>query len=327
MKISILMPTYNGAKYLKQTLESLLHQDFYELIICDDSSTDNTSEIVKKFNDDRIKFFSHDDNIGYPGNLNRCLEKASGEIIFLMGQDDILSENALQKIERAFVDPRIGAVTRPYFWFEKDISRPVRDKRGLNSGKDEIVSIDDSKEKVIRVFDSLDQLSGLAYRREFMDKKFHLDIFPCHIYPFASIFFHHPIVFLCDYTVAVRIESSQSRSLSSIYDKSPLLSWVEMINDIYSGKENIRKYLIHDFVATNYIGLVQIRNFAECKYAWREIWYLLKFRWQNVYSGKFWFFSVGILILPRFVLKKLVDWYKININSKILTKIEFKYRT
>ena len=74
---------------------------------------------------------------------------------------------------------------------------------------------------------TLDQLSGLAYRVKFMDIPFHPDCFPCHIYPFASIFKKHPVVFLKDYNVAVRIATSQTRFISSIYEKSPMQSWLD----------------------------------------------------------------------------------------------------
>lgn len=320
------MPTYNGAQYLKQTLESLLsqnHSDF-EIIICDDNSTDNTLEIVKSFNDVRIKIFAFDKNIGYPGNLNRCLEKASGEIIFLMGQDDVLLSNGIfKKVMELFEEhPDVGALTRPYYWFDKEVNTPVRIKTGLDLDNDKIVNITDDYKKIIRVFDSLDQLSGLALRRKFISRNFHPDIFPSHIYPWAEIFKNHPIMFLKDYTVAVRIASSQSRNLSSVYNKSPLQSWVEMFTSVFSEDkfENLRQWMIKNFVAKNYIGLVQIKNYAaNQKYLWREIWLLVKYRPQNLYNLKFWFFSLGCLLTPRKILRSLVDWYKNRINSKLIS--------
>jgi hypothetical protein len=246
-----------------------------------------------------------------------------------MGQDDIMANNALKNTIKAFkISKDIGAITRPYFWFDKNINTPVRAKHQLNFKKDVIVRITDNPQKVIRVFETLDQLSGLAYRRKFIESPFHSDIFPCHIYPFADIFKKHPIVFLKDYNIAVRINSSQTRSLSSIYNKSPLLSWVEMIQTIYSSKKHqkIQKYLINDFITKNYIGLIQLRNYAKYKYLLREIWYLIKFNWKNLFSLQFWFFSFGCIITPTSILIPLVDWYKNKIYSQKLTKIKFKYK-
>ena len=329
--IDILIPTYNGALYINETLKSILSQGYkdYKIIICDDASKDNTLKVVGQIRDDRIVIFENKINLGYSKNLERTRKHATAKFIYLMGQDDIMASDTLKNTLHAFnLSKDIGAVTRPYFWFDKNINIPVRAKNQLNPSKDTIVKITDNSQKVIRVFETLDQLSGLAYRRQFMDIPFHPDVFPCHIYPFASIFKKHPIVFLKDYSIAVRIISSQTRSLSSIYTKSPLLSWVEMVKSIYSEKKYlpIQKYLIKNFITRNYVGLVQIKNYARYQYLIREISYLLKFNWHNIYNLYFWFFSLGCLVTPTYILIPLVDWYKNKIYSKTLTQIKFNYK-
>lgn len=329
-KLDILIPTYNGGKYIIPTLKSILSQNFvdFNIIICDDASTDNTIKVIKTIKDKRIKIFSHKLNVGYSKNLERCRQKSTAEFIYLMGQDDILGENALLNTVNAFIKfPQVGAVTRPYFWFDKDIGKPVRAKNQLNPQKNQIVKITDDSRKVIRVFETLDQLSGLAFRKKFMDLPFHEDIFPCHIYPFASIFKKHPIIFLNDYNIAVRIASSQTRSLSSIYNKSPMQSWVEMFENIFSETKfkNIKNICIRNFVAKNYVGLVQIKNYSYFKYLLREIFYLIKYRPINLFNPIFWFFSIGTVIAPPSILIPLVDWYKNTLYSQAIKHIKFKY--
>ena len=324
------MPAYNGANVISETIRSILSQSFknYELIIVDDCSKDNTEEIIKGFKDKRIRFFKNKKNLGYSGNLEKCRKKATGEIIYLMGQDDILGKGALLNTYRVFKkDKNIGAATRPYFWFDKDICIPVRAKKQLNPKKDEIVTISDKPQKIIRVFETLDQLSGLALRRKYVDLSFHPDIFPCHVYPFASIFKKHPIVFLKDYNIAVRIGSSQTRKISSIYNKSPIQSWVDMFNNVFYEKkfENLRGYMIKNFVAKNYVGLVQIKNYAKFRYLLREIYMLLKYRLENIFNLQFWFFSIGCIIAPPFILIPMVDWYKNQLNSKRFRNIKLEH--
>lgn len=329
-KFSILIPTYNGAEVIRDTLRSLLSQSFqsFEIIIQDDASQDKTVEVIRAFNDPRIKIYINNENLGYSRNLESLSKKATGDIIYLMGQDDILGENALIDTYNAFkISDDIGAVARPYFWFDEKIEKPVRATRQLNSEKNEIVKITDSFERLVLTIDVAGQLSGLAMRRKFMDTPFHEDIFPCHVYPFIAILKKHPIVFLKDYNLAVRIRSSQCRSVSSIYEKSPIKSWVDFANNIFFEKkhERFREYFIKNYVAKNYVGLVQIRNYARYRYLWREIGMLLKYRWQNIYNPIFWFFSLGCAITPPFILISLVDWYKNKINSKRLDWIKFKY--
>ena len=337
LKFSICMPAYNGGEVIEETVKSILSQSFknYEFIIMDDNSTDNTAEVLKSFKDSRIKYFKNKKNLGYSKNLEECRKKATGDIIYLMGQDDILAKDAILDTYEAFeISKDIGAVTRPYYWFDKDIKKPVRAKEQLNPKNDEIVRITDDKKKLITLFSTLDQLSGLALRRKYIDVPFHEDIFPCHVYPFASIFKKHPVVFLKDYNLAVRIGSSQCRSpkmykrkTSYIYDKSPIQSWVDMFNNVFyeKGFKEFREYMIENFVAVNYVGLVQIRNYTEYRYLLREIWILLKYRWQNIYNLQFWFFSLGCIVIPPRLLIPMVDWYKNKINSKRLKNIKFKY--
>lgn len=329
--IDILIPTYNGAKFITETINSILSQNYkdFRILISDDASTDNTLKIIQQIKDKRIFILKNKKNIGYSQNLERGRKHATATYIYLMGQDDIMASNTLKNTINAFkLSKDIGAVTRPYFWFDKNIKIPVRAKNQLNSKKDTIVKITDNPKKVINVFQTLDQLSGLAYRRQFMNIPFHQDIFPCHIYPFASIFKKHPIVFLKDYNIAVRIASSQTRSLSSIYNKSPLLSWIQMVKSIYSEKkyQKVQKYLIKDFITKNYVGLVQLRNYAQYKYFLREIWYLIKFNWQNIFNSAFWFFSLGCIITPSPILIPMVDLYKNKIYSKIINNIKFQYK-
>lgn len=329
--IDILIPTYNGSQYIEETIRSILSQSYkdFQILICDDASTDNTITVIQKILDPRVIIIKNKNNLGYSKNLERARQHATADFIYLMGQDDIMANNTLRHTIKAFkLSKDIGAVTRPYYWFDKDIKTPVRAKHQLNPKKDTIISITNNPKKVIRIFETLDQLSGLAYRRKFMTLPFHSDIFPCHIYPFADIFKKHPIVFLKNYNIAVRIASSQTRSLSSIYEKSPILSWIEMIKSIYPEKKYlpIQKYLIKEFITKNYIGLVQIKNYAKFKYFLREIWYLIKFNWQNLFSPSFWFFSLGCIITPTSILIPLVDWYKNKIYAKKLTNINFEYK-
>ena len=226
------------------------------------------------------------------------------------------------------MSPDIGAVTRPYRQFDESLDVTIRARFPLNPKKDEIVKITDDYKKIIEIFKSLDSLSALGFRKKFMDRPFHPDIFPCHVYPFASIFKKHPVVYLKDYVSSVSMRYSQCWHVSSIYDKSPVLSWAEMFQEIFSEKkfQNVRDYCIKNFVAVNYVGLSQIKNYSRHSfwYTLREILYLIKFRPKNLVSPIFWLFALGALLMPRFILIPMVDWYKKKVNVSLLKPITFK---
>lgn len=95
--ISVCMATYNGEKYLKEQLVSILKQigPCDEIIISDDLSKDKTIEIVKGFNDKRIKIFFNT-NKGYTNNFQNSIKNASGDLIFLADQDDVWVDDKIQ---------------------------------------------------------------------------------------------------------------------------------------------------------------------------------------------------------------------------------------
>lgn len=323
------MPIYNAGTVIIDTIESILGQSFtdFELIVADDNSTDNTPGIIKKIKDDRIKYYRYEKNVGVPINLERCLTKCSNEIIFLMCQDDILAQGNLEKVHRIFKEnENVGAITRPYYWFHKDIKKPVRAKEQFNDKRDSIISINSDLKSIVKVFQTLDQLSGLAYRQKYMERVSFSDhdIFTAHIYQFASIFKKHDVVYLKDYTIAVRIGTSQSRHVSSIYSKSPVQSWVDMFNNVFYEEkfEKVREYCIKNFVAKNFVGLIQIKNYGKIGWLFREIKLMVKYNRWNILDPRFWFFSLSTLVMPRFILIPLVDFYKENILSKFLRKVK-----
>lgn len=326
---SILLPAYKSEKIISETINSILNQTFadFELVIVDDNSPDKTVEVVRKYQkkDKRIKLFQNKANLGYSGNLEKCRQKAVGKYIYLMGNDDILSPFALEKTYNAFqLDTDVGAVTRPFYCFEnKDLNKPVR-VFGLpyDKTKDRVIDISESRELFLSVYTSVGQLSGLAMRRDWIEEPVHIDIFPAHAYPFYSVIKKHKVVHLKDWILAVRIFSSQTRSLSSIYDPSPTLTWIKMFNHIFKGKKYKKeKNWGIDFICQDCIGLIQIKNYGTLKQLFTEFWVLLKYRKKNIINPKYWFYVLGVLLIPRSLLIPMVDWFKRDIKSKKLKNI------
>ena len=104
--VSVCIPTYNGEKFIKRQLETIICQlnNEDEIIISDDGSTDNTLLIISKFNDSRIKIFHHKPkkrkcNFDLTTrNLENAVRNARGKFIFLADQDDIWAKDKVKKI-------------------------------------------------------------------------------------------------------------------------------------------------------------------------------------------------------------------------------------
>jgi glycosyltransferase involved in cell wall biosynthesis len=89
--ISVCMPTYNGARYIREQIESILPQlsPDDELVVSDDGSKDATLEVIAAFHDPRIKVVQRAEAPGCAPNTENALRQASGDIVFLADQDDV----------------------------------------------------------------------------------------------------------------------------------------------------------------------------------------------------------------------------------------------
>jgi glycosyltransferase involved in cell wall biosynthesis len=97
--VSIGIPTYNRADgFLKQAIDSALRQTYseIEIIVADNCSQDHTSDLVKGFADQRIRYFRHEHNIGPENNFNFCLDHAKGSYFLLLHDDDLIDPDFLE---------------------------------------------------------------------------------------------------------------------------------------------------------------------------------------------------------------------------------------
>ena len=102
-KVSVAMATYNGEKYIKEQIETILNNldDKDELVISDDGSSDMTIEIINKINDKRIKLLEGPRK-GLKKNFENAIKNTTGDVIFLSYQDDIWMENKVEKVLECF---------------------------------------------------------------------------------------------------------------------------------------------------------------------------------------------------------------------------------
>ena len=97
--VSIIMPSYNTAPYIRNTIQSVLEQTYqnWELIIVDDCSEDNTDDVVAAIKDDRIKYFHNDRHSGAAVSRNRALREAKGRWMAFLDSDDLWMPEKLEK--------------------------------------------------------------------------------------------------------------------------------------------------------------------------------------------------------------------------------------
>ncbi len=113
----MILPTHNGSKYLRQSIDSCLSQTYrqFELIIVNDCSTDDTEEIVKSYSDPRIRYVKNEHNLKLPKTLNRGFELAQGAYFTWTSDDNYFAENAIEKMVFALESGTSDLVCAPYY--------------------------------------------------------------------------------------------------------------------------------------------------------------------------------------------------------------------
>lgn len=134
-KVSVLMTVYNGERYLRQAVESILDQTFsdFEFIIMDDGSTDGTWNILSDYanRDQRIVLFPNKENIGLTKSLNKGLKLAQGEYIARQDADDIsLPERFEKQVELLDKQPKVILVSASYEYIDSEGSSFQQLQRG-----------------------------------------------------------------------------------------------------------------------------------------------------------------------------------------------------
>ena len=98
--VSIVLPTYNGSKYIRQSIRSCLAQSYrnFELIVVDDGSRENIAAIVAEFDDSRIRYVRHEKNKGLPETLNTGFRQATGALLTWTSDDNYYAPDAIERM-------------------------------------------------------------------------------------------------------------------------------------------------------------------------------------------------------------------------------------
>jgi len=122
IKVSIIVPVYNGQLYLHECIDSIINQSLQEIeiIVVDDGSTDDTKEILSEYckKDPRIKVITKQ-NTGYGDSLNQGMDYATGEYVGIVESDDIIPKQFYEKLYKKAIseEPHIDIVKMDYYLF------------------------------------------------------------------------------------------------------------------------------------------------------------------------------------------------------------------
>lgn len=322
---SIVIPTYNRANFLKTTIAITLQQSFkdFEIIISNNCSTDNTSEVVKAFKDKRIRYFENKKNIGADPNMKKVISYARGKYIFTMGDDDfILYDNTLAEIKKIIDEKQYGFI-RLNLIERKLIGTGIR-KNIVKLNNDKYINKQASPQKIIDFFIEVaaSHFAGLVIKNEANIAEKMID---SEVNPWIKIIFDttekYGALFLGDRYMI--ITWSQGGILNHYELKKNRLMVENYFNVIltYFPKDQredlklqyYKKFIILQPVIKLYGGIQQLIIFNK-----RLLFVEKKLR----YNMFFWMFFVIALLVPR-VVWKLVRIIQHSLNDTIKELSDF----
>ena len=167
--ISIAMATYNGANYLREQIDSILAQTIpdFELVVCDDCSSDETWDILKHYSDadKRIKVFHNESNLGFKRNFEKAMSLCSGDYIALSDQDDIWLPDHLEILLNNIGDSMLSAGNA-------ELVDGIGNKIGLKLNEMESLAVfpDDSDSRALSFFLYRNAIQGasMLIKRDFL---------------------------------------------------------------------------------------------------------------------------------------------------------------
>lgn len=284
IKISIMIPAYNSAKTIRESIDTALAQScpYKEVVVVDDGSTDDTVSIAKSY--EGVRVVANAENMGIGVNLANCfLEAKSQYVLFLCGDDIFAGPHVASDVVAIFDNQHdVGVIDRNYFQF-------------IDKHKGPVTRCDETN-----IYLSSCCPSGMAFRK-------------MKVWGSNKIFIEMPLIvtqFINEGkwkwvkmpydTVGVRIHpGGNTGTFSSYYKESPYKVYTDFLGTSF-------KY--HPL-------LIQLKNRAP-KLLWPEIKLMLKTNQDFKKDPFFWVCAITAVIVPGFILRRLSAFYRHRISRR-----------
>lgn len=321
---SIVIATYNRIPDLKFALERILKQTFedFEVIISDDSSTDETESVVKSFEDKRIKYFKNSKNLGAVENIGKVLSYPKGKYVFMHGDDDyLLYDNVLSNAYRNIKEGNYGLVRLNYLYqtFNKEnVFDYMRNKTNLPSS---YIKSNKSPREILEFIKNIDLffISGIIFKNPLPKK---IKIIKSELMPWFNVCFEsiNSNGGFYDSDCKIIASWSSQKKHPGYYVENGKLSFENFYEEIrkITNDDNYRSYLAPQLEAS--VSLLPAikynsNNINLIKYANR----IIQLDPEYKSSLKFWILLIISFLTPKFILRiiRLIFIKKITNSSEI----------
>lgn len=315
--LTIAIPTYNRAIYLEQLLHSLIrqlsdYQDKVELLVVDNASSDNTSEIVNTFaQQHRLRYIKNDTNIGPDNNFIKCFSEAKGKYVLLFGDDDLFLEGSLAYLVNVLSSGDYGLVHLKVLSFNNEA--PITDMSIRETGGG--FKIDNISEFMSLVHINTTFISANVVNKAFFQL------------PIQDVFLRSNLVqmawtfnaalsaksnyFIGDQIIAGRLFNSSGYDLCTVFVKN-----INDIVDFYVAKgtpisifDGMFKRLLMVYYPANIVK-------SRCGHHQVALTACRSLLWKY-YRGNIFFW---LFVIPAAILPKKVAWFIFSLVDKFRSK-------
>ncbi len=318
---SIPIATYNRSEEVDFAIKRLLAQTFkdFEIIICDDNSTDDTAKRVKAYKDKRVRYYKNPKNLGAVKNIGNVLSYAKGEYVFIHGDDDyLLYDDVLEGVYNLIAKHHYGLIRLNYVYQtfdKKDVFDYVRNKflradLQLKAGA--------TPAEIVGYIEKIDLyfITGIIFKNIHPKK---ITILDSELIPWFDMCYSniqkYGGFFQQKYSIIASWSHQQKHP--GYYVKKGKIAWEELYNAIrvVAGEEYYKKTLNRQLaINVSFLAIIKYNsnNSNLLKYAKR----IRELNSSYTFSIKYWLFLLSAFIIPRFVLDFVRKIYIENVKGR-----------
>ena len=238
--LSICIPTYNRSNLVSERIKELIScpSPEIEIVVSDNASTDGTQDAVKKIKDPRIKYYRNDENLGYPANILKLAERATGDFLLYISDEDRVAVEAIPWILNAIkTNKNITHIAGSIGW------EGARRKKILKAYEDKILK--SGYDSLTKLFWDYSHGSGIILKREALDLKRAKKYLGTALEPYMDIIIETQTMVagdtLCTSKIVCYIGETQLESRQPLFQER---SYGHPVNRVFQLKEKIK--LIYD---------------------------------------------------------------------------------
>lgn len=257
-KVSVGIPVYNGQDYIREAIDSVLNQTFtdFEIIIVDNQSTDDTVNIVKEYNDPRIKLFINETNIGIIPNWSKVMEYSTGDYMKVLPADDYLYPECLALQVKVLDDDKekkISLVTGRRNIINHEGKTIL--SRGFSRTKKQMKGVDAINRVIRSGANSIGEGGPVLFRREILEKTGYFDTEIFYVFDldlWFKILLHGDFYYLAETIVVFRVSGSSASVKAA---KTQKVQYYRFINKVYEAKRFQLSYISYKigFITTFFL--------------------------------------------------------------------------